>query len=76
LSTPEAYVARDCAVHAVAASVEGVVFLDVDVAENERRVYTGEPLVPVRYVRLDLGSCRPTEASVFGSVLTLPVIGP
>lgn len=73
LSTPEAYVTRGCPVYAVAASVEGVVFLDVDVEEKERRVYTGKPAVPVRYVRLDLGQCRPAGVSVFGSPFAIPV---
>lgn len=73
LSTPVAYVARQCDVYSVAGSVEGEVFFDVDVEERERRVYTGTPDLPVRYVRLDVGSCDPTETSVFGTPYVLPV---
>jgi hypothetical protein len=72
LAYPEAYVARGCDVDAVAVSVDGVVFLDVSITERERRVYTGRPDLPVRYVRLHLGDCRPRETSVFGQPFTVP----
>ncbi|HWL34621.1 MAG TPA: hypothetical protein VNQ77_00370 [Frankiaceae bacterium] len=75
LSRPEAYVVRGCEVRAVAGSVEGVVYLDVSVESKERQVYTGSPAVPVRYVRLDVGTCWPREVSVFGAPFATPVSG-
>jgi hypothetical protein len=71
LTKPDAYIARGCAIKAVAASVEGVVFLDVATTQHERGVHTGSPELPVRYVRLTLGWCKPTELSVFGSAVIL-----
>jgi hypothetical protein len=71
LREPDAYIVRGCPVHAVAGSVEGTVFLDIEVQEKEHRVYTGAPPVPVRYVRLDLGGCDPREVSVFGAPMSL-----
>jgi len=73
LSVPEAYVVRECDVLGVATSVDGAVFLPVDTEEKERRVYTGKPDLPARYVRVRLDSCGPAEVSVFGKPYELPL---
>jgi hypothetical protein len=76
LATPEAYVVRGCTVTGVSTSAEGVVYLHVDVDQREPGIYTGEPPLPARYVRLEVELCRPVEVSVFAAPFDpLPVAG-
>ena len=73
LSVPEAYVVRHCDVVAVDTSLDGVVYQSVRTEEKERRVHTGRPGLPARYVRLRLDYCRLAEVSVFGRPYELPL---
>ena len=62
----DAYVAHQCAIRSVEASLEGSVYLPVSWTSKDR-VYRSDPF-PARYVRIEL-YCDPTEVSVFGEPL-------
>ncbi|HEX8002433.1 MAG TPA: hypothetical protein VF519_07030 [Mycobacteriales bacterium] len=73
LSVPEAYVVHGCDVLGVETSIDGEVFLGVETEQRERRVRTGRPDLPARYVRLRLDGCAAAEVSIYGRPYALPL---